>query len=247
YKFGGLCTVPLTAWDVSVDPPRQLNVCFVEKFQFASDDETWLPANEEDDPDQDGGREYLFILNSDYSEVENEYYTSRSIYFDGFDFDILYIWWPLVADGHSNVELADGQVLSIDVNRYNTPEDEFGFRTTGAQEPAAAGVSLADVHPVPSPWFHGHNVLTGGRCEGISFVNLPQGRATVEIYSLAGELIATAQKADVKDAAILWDVRTSHGLPPASGLYVYRVIVPGIGDKIGKLAVFMEEERLKDF
>jgi hypothetical protein len=237
--------VPFTAWDVSIDPPRQLNVCFVEQFGLASNNRVWLPP----DDDPSGGREYIFVLNSDYNETPNEYYTSRNIFDDAFDFDVLYALWSYVADGHSNSELSDGQILTIETNKYNTPDDQFSYQTVvaGSENDELSERSLDEVHPLPNPWFHGIDAFDGSRLDGIQFVNLPTGTATIEIYNIAGEMIAAVEKTDVTASSVTWDVRTSFGLPPASGLYIYRAIVPGIGAKVGKLAIFIEEERLSDF
>ena len=73
------------------------------------------------------------------------------------------------------------------------------------------------------------------------------GEATLEIYNLSGELVRTVAKDNLVDAFVVWDVMTERGLPPASGLYIYRIIVPGVGTRVGKLALFTEEERLEQF
>jgi hypothetical protein len=44
---------------------------------------------------------------------------------------------------------------------------------------------------------------------------------------------------------ISWDVLTESNLPPASGIYIYRISVPGVGHKVGKLAIFTEREQLR--
>jgi len=246
YGYAGIGTVPLTAWDVSHDPPRQLNVCFVEQYQLASEDNTWLPPD--DDP-ATGGREYLFILNSDYSETPNEYYTSRSIRANAGEFDVLYAWWPTVAEGHSNGELADGQVLHITVNRYNTPADRFTFTAPSAvvTNDETGGLTLKNVHPVPNPYLHRTDLETDPNHRQIKFVNIPAGAATLEIYNLAGELIRRLEKDDPLASYVTWDVLTANGLPPASGMFVWRITAPGLKPKVGKLAVFTEKETLKQF
>jgi hypothetical protein len=244
YAYGGYGTVPFTAWDVSLDPPRQLNVCFVEQFALASEDSYWLPP----DDAADGGREYVFILNSDYSETEDPYYTSRSIYFDGADFDVLYAWWPAVAEGHSNTELAAGQVLSIQINKYNTTADRFQFATLRAGTEEARNVSSLDgVYAVPNPYLHGTDLEEDQRHRLIKFVGLPPVDATVEIYNLVGERIRVLRKERPEDGEVYWDVLTENGLPPASGVYIYRVVAEGVAPKTGKLALFVDRERLRQF
>ena len=245
YAYQGFRNVPLTAWDVSSMPARQLNVCFVEQIGLASADGTWLPDNE----DPISTREYLFVLNSDYSETPNEQYTTRSIYEDAYDFDVLYAWWPAVAEGHSNTELTDGQVLRVDAGYFNKSADRFTFGTMrGGTDVIAAGTAtLRGVHPVPNPYFHTTDLETNLTDHRIEFVGLPAAELTLEIYNLAGELIRTLTKSDVTAGTLVWDVTTDAGLPPASGVYIYRVIAPGIGETVGKLAVFTEVEQVRRF
>jgi hypothetical protein len=219
-----------------------LNLCFVEQLGVAAANGSWLPTDDFLD------REYLFILNSDYSETPDNFYTSRSIYENGSDFDVLYGWWPLVAEGHSNEELAAGQSLSIEAGYYNRPEDRFTFSTlAGGDDVIAAGAaSLDGVHPLPNPYFHATDLEASSSDRQIEFVGLPATELTIEIYNLAGELIRELHKTDPTEP-VMWDVRTEAGLPPASGIYIYRVVAPGVGEKIGKIAVFTEVEEVRRF
>ena len=243
YGYQDYPDVPLTAWDVSVSPPRQLNVCFVEQIGLVTEDQTWLPS---DDP---AGREYLFILNSDYSDTPDAFYTSRNILNDADQIDVLYAWWPVVAEGHQNTELADGQVLKVEAGHYNRADDRFTFRALkgGADVIAAGAASLDDAHPVPNPYFHATDLESGSDDHRIAFVGLPPVDVTVEIYNIAGELIRTIRKDDVQASQLVWDVKTKSGLPPASGLYVYRVVAPGVGEKVGKLALFTEVQQVERY
>jgi len=244
YMYGGHGTLPFTAWDVSADPPRQLNVCFVEQFSLVSEDSYWLPP----DDAPDGGREYIFILNSDYSETEQEFYTSRSIFDNAEEFDVLYAWWPAVTEGHSNSELAAGQVLSFITNKYNTTTDRFNFSPMKAgTEEAKQEAALNGVFAVPNPYLHGTDLEPNQQNRLIKFAGLPAVDATVEIYNLVGERIRTLTKAQPQDSEIHWDVLTEGGLPPASGVYIYRVLSPGLEPKTGKLALFIDRERLRQF
>ncbi|MBI3872215.1 MAG: hypothetical protein HY304_03950 [candidate division Zixibacteria bacterium] len=246
YQYDGYCDVPFTAWDISADPPRQLNVCFVEQFQLASEDCHWLPPD--DDP-ATGGREYLFILNSDYASEPSDYYTSRSIRDNADEMDVLYAWWPTVAPGHSSSELADGQSLKISVNKINTQADRFTFTPprAGAAGADQGGLSLNNIHPVPNPYLNERDLVEDPRHRQIKFVNFPAVPATLEIYNLAGELIRAVQKSDPASSFMTWDVLTENGLPPASGIYIYRITSPGLKPKVGKLGLFTEREKLGQF
>src|SRR5207237_2023877 len=65
YVYQGFGTVPFKVYDIS-DPahPRQVNVGFVQNAADTTNNDPprWLP-----DASSLGGREYLFILKSDYS------------------------------------------------------------------------------------------------------------------------------------------------------------------------------------
>jgi hypothetical protein len=244
YKYGGYGTLPFTAWDVSHNPPRQLNVCFVEQFALVSEDSYWLPP----DGASDGGREYIFVLNSDYTAEPQAPYDTLSISANAEEFDVLYAWWPAVSEGHSNSELAAGQILSFSVNKINTTADRFSFSTirAGTGE-AREGSALDGVYAVPNPYLHVTDLEPDQRNRLIKFAGLPPVDATVEIYNLVGERIRTLTKDKPEDSEVHWDVLTENGLPPASGVYIYRILSPGLSPKTGKLALFIDRERLRQF
>jgi hypothetical protein len=92
-----------SAWDMS-DPgdPRRLNVCFVENVGSTVYDGQWNP-----DTTDLGGREYLYIMLSDYNE---------SVDYDDENWgpgeDVLYGCWLKVLSGHVLYE-TDPAVLKI--------------------------------------------------------------------------------------------------------------------------------------
>ncbi len=79
----------------------------------------------------------------------------------------------------------------------------------------------------------------------IKFTHLPQ-QCTIRLFTLAGDLVRTIRKNDATSQAT-WNLQTDNGLPIGSGIYVYHVEAPGIGNKVGKLAVFLEKERLNNY
>jgi hypothetical protein len=48
-------------------------------------------------------------------------------------------------------------------------------------------------------------------------------------------------------ATLQWDLNTDSNLPVASGIYLYRLDVDGVGSKTDRIAVFIEQERLDNF
>ncbi|MCH8027448.1 MAG: VCBS repeat-containing protein [candidate division Zixibacteria bacterium] len=101
YTSAGVGTFPGRAWDIS-DPvnPRRLNLCIVEY----DDGFGGLPdPNFKWDPDDSpsGKYEYLFVMNSSY-DFSGTTYAGINILTG--DPDVLYAWWPRVADGHTFLE-----------------------------------------------------------------------------------------------------------------------------------------------
>jgi hypothetical protein len=103
--------------------------------------------------------------------------------------------------------------------------------------PAAAAANLSSVIIYPNPWIpNDGNSRTGIPYDGtpnsgIIFENLPE-QATVEIYSIAGKLVARMQKNDAF-GRYNWDGRSDDNLDVASGVYLL-VIRSGTGERIVK-------------
>ncbi len=101
YTFAGVGTFPGRAWDIS-DPsnPRRLNLCIVEY----DDGFGGLPdPNFKWDPDNSsfGKFEYLFVMSSSYDSSGTTYAGINILTGDP---DVLYAWWPRVADGRTFFE-----------------------------------------------------------------------------------------------------------------------------------------------
>jgi hypothetical protein len=98
---------------------------------------------------------------------------------------------------------------------------------------------------VPNPYF-AHSTYELNRFNRqLKFTHLPV-QCTIRIFNLAGDLVRTIQKNDNTSQAT-WDLNTTNGLPIGSGIYLFHVEAPGAGTYIGKVAVFMEKERLNNF
>ena len=103
----------------------------------------------------------------------------------------------------------------------------------------------AKVKAVPNPYF-AHSTYELNRFNRqLKFTHLP-AQCTIRIFNLAGDLVRTLNKNDATSQAT-WDLNTKNGLPVGSGVYIYHVDAPGAGTVTGKVAVFMEKERLNTF
>lgn len=92
YPAAGVGVFPGSVWDVSdAANPRRLNVVLVE-------DNNEKPANLKWDPDDSplGGREYFFIMDSDYDGTGLTYANT-----DGRWADNVYGWWPRLITGET--------------------------------------------------------------------------------------------------------------------------------------------------
>jgi hypothetical protein len=101
------------------------------------------------------------------------------------------------------------------------------------------------INVFPNPYL-GYNVMERNlHEEHVSFVNMPEDY-TIRIFSLAGQLIRTLEPLDTQTTTRSWDLRNENNLPVASGFYFAYIDVPGVGEKILKLAVVFRQQRLKN-
>lgn len=136
-----------------------------------------------------------------------------------------------------------------------TAGDVFEFRTlpVGAAPGTVVQNDLTKVLAVPNPYYaHSQYELTQFD-RVLKFTNIPASRSvTLRIFNLGGDLVRTLRRdATTADEAAIatlnWDLNTERNLPVASGIYIWRLDVEGVGSKTDRLAVFVEEERLDNF
>jgi len=98
YSPSGVGEFRGSAWDISnPDEPRRLNICFVEWDDGTGEHDPnllWDPDNS-----QNGRREYLLIMMSDYDGTGLTYENS-----DVDNIDVVFGWWPKLAPGYSFFE-----------------------------------------------------------------------------------------------------------------------------------------------
>jgi hypothetical protein len=237
YAMQGIGQFPGSAWDMDADPPRRLNICFVENAAIA--DGLWNP-----DDFELGGRHYLFVMNSDYNGGVD--YDDDANW--GPAADVQWAWWPVLrgnATTFAEMLVSNPGAFTFIPNYVNSPADQFTFTTTGVGR-STGTAALAEVRAVPNPYY-GHSAYeTKSDVKVVKFTNLPDV-ATIKLFNIAGDHVKTLQKAANTSHEIAWDLKNEYGVYVASGVYVYYVEAPGQGDSFGKLAVMLEEERLKEY
>jgi hypothetical protein len=262
YAFEGVGTVPFKAYDMT-DPahPRQINVAFVQNLppEPTAADTTdnspprWLP-----DASDLGGREYLFILKSSYSATPDVKYTEDRI--NAGDVDMMYAF---AARRKSNqIAPSVGDVLKIEVeNQGDTTKVitfaqyipavgdvyEFLYPLPGQMVGSEVDNDLSRIRAVPNPYLTHSAYETSQFNRMVKFTHLPNVRVTVRIFNLAGDLVRTLVRTDVTQAELTWDLLNENQLPVASGVYIYHVDAPGVGSTVGRMAVFLEREKINFF
>jgi hypothetical protein len=250
YAYTGIGQFPGYVEDIE-DPanPRRLNVSFVER-------NSELPANMFWDPRDasTAGREYLFINDSDYNGGVDYDQTNH-----GTNTDVLWAWWPTMRAGYydpcadptapecflDNLTAHPGEFV-FTPNYVNTPDDVFTLATSTFTQ-RRSEKTLATVRAVPNPYYGRSSYETKADVKVVKFTNLP-ANATVKIFNIAGDHVRTLQTtAGSTTFELPWNLKNESNIYVASGVYVYFVEAPGYGESFGKVAVFLEEERLKDY
>ena len=206
YNYAGAGAFPGQAWRGSPSSPTQrLNVCFVENtIAPDSSNGLWDPSSSEL-----GGREYLFIMNSeynggiDYNDVNN-----------GTESDVLWAAW----------------VRRVDEESAILPGDELLFTMTAVspvEKPAPArpsGLCIASVHP--NPFNPAAQVELG--------LARPATSAQLQLYNLLGQLVWSRDLGPLSTGTHTINLRPE-GLP--SGLYLLRAEADGLAQTTKVLLV----------
>ncbi len=241
YAIQDYVPVPFTIWDTDLD--QQLAAGFLENSGSPTQDGKWNP-----DATANGEREVIWVFDSPYTGAAPD-----SQYFNNTDYqDLLggliplrYVLWSHLVSASSVVDNGDKVVFTTSVPP--TSNDYFTFSTTAANrfDTAVAKDQLNQVLAVPNPYFNNSTYELNQFSRVVKFTHLPAS-CTIRLFNLAGDLVRTIRKND-NSSQISWDLLTERGLPVSSGIYIFHVDAPGIGTKVGKVAIFMEKERLNTF
>ena len=254
YPFTDYVDVPFTVWDTDVTPNRQLN-CGLFEFAKAAPNSMWDPdtlAVEPADRNPFAKREWMYVFKSSYSGdlTPDPNYTTTypNARYDSANLDFQYVLWPATALDANHAPIAVDAGDRIVFTRHSrTLNDFFAFTTTPVNRfnAALAKGELSQVRAVPNPYFAHSRYELNQFDKVVKFTHLPE-RCTLRIFTLAGDQIRTIQKND-SSSQLTWDLLTDNQLPVSSGIYIFNVDAPGAGHTTGKVAIFMEKERLNNF
>lgn len=240
--------VPLAAYDIDANPPRRLNVGWLENNATGGrvDGKYWPGVNGADNNTAaTGPREWLFIFGTDYSETPNPAYQVEAI---GNRLPIMYfITWNRRGD----VPFTNQDAIALIPARVNTVNDIFEFTSPAPQKGATYDKASADkVGVFPNPYYAFNPAETNRLVRFVTFNNLPP-TATIRIFNLAGQNVRTLLKSDASQF-MRWDLNNEDNFPVASGMYIAHIemTLPSDGSKVTKvlkIAVIQEQEVLDVF
>ncbi len=245
-----LVRVPFEVWDMERN--IQLNVSFTDNRQKLNDADfvpTWAPR----------GDCRVYVVASPYDEqVHNIAFTGQDTMATWtFVFGPNAVWnkGDIVEFTFPQPLPVTGKEITVDVKGkpVTLQPDRFKFSIKGQQhgvvEDARQRLDIINVYPNP---YLAYNLNERGlHQENVVFVNLPE-QCTIRIFSTAGQLIRTLEHSEVVATGVRavgtmrWDLRNENNLPVASGFYFAHIEVPGVGEKILKLAIVFRQQRLKN-
>ena len=262
YMFADRRQICLSAWDVESDPPRRLEVGFLENnLAEGLVNGAYGPADH-NEGDNLAVREWLFIFDTDYTvpadaadgagaQDGNSLLKDNSLYLAN-DTDVMLplMWW-LVAGRRGQAVPEDGASFLLVANHVNTPADAFTFTVPGTV--ASDSLETADfglINVFPNPYYAANTAETSAYEHFITFSHLPE-RATIRIYDLSGALVRKLTEDDkdsVGDQFLRWDLQNHNDLPVASGLYIAHIDLPDLNkSKVLKFVVVQEQQFLEYF
>lgn len=144
--------------------------------------------------------------------------------------------------GSSPILPTQGNTFQLLTSKPFAAGDQYSFTTTAAKYDAAtANSALNRIYVVPNPYVAFSSLEQPGATstkrgeDQLQFRNLPPV-CTIRIYTLVGELVNTIEKNDNNSYAS-WNLLSNEGQRVAYGVYIYHVDAPGVGQKIGRLAL----------
>lgn len=128
-----------------------------------------------------------------------------------------------------------GGVVDSQNNTVSAEVSHFSVYRLMATSEVSENLDNVVVYPNPFKPNDG-NARTGTWSQGIIFGNLTS-RATIKIYTIAGELVRELEKPPATGGEKVWDGNNEKGKKVASGVYLYLITNPQGDKKLGKLAV----------
>jgi len=198
------------------------------------------------------GEEAKFVRDSVWSQAPNGnweaiygYLEEDSSYHDGLDpvsgrDDPLE--YPLHNIVISGAMPEEGTVIRITPWRPVEAGDKFSIQIDppDLENLSNAKSNLDMISVFPNPYF-GANALERDKYQKfVRFTNLPS-KVTVRLYTIAGVFVNKLEKDD-QSQWLDWNLLNIDNLPVATGIYIAHLDMPGVGEKIMKIAIVSEKQ-----
>lgn len=127
------------------------------------------------------------------------------------------------------------------------PDPELGEEYLCKDELVSASIAvppqtvLRNIYAVPNPFRSGSSVFSTPNYHNfpdnnMRFVNVPAG-SEMQIYTPSGDLVWRFNNPVGGTGNVVWDTRNLAGRPVSSGIYIYRVEVPGGEGVFGRIII----------
>lgn len=211
-------TIPFEIWRIESDSSYQARSYFLFN---SSNDTTEEMQNSLTNGDQ------IKILEDFYDLSRNQWRTAFTMQFN------------LVIPDSGAVSPQAGDVFKMTLSKQFTAQDKYVFQTF-AEKVSPTKAMLDDIKVVPNPYIVRNTWERSGDYSRLQFVNLPEV-CTIRVFTLAGDHVRTIEHNENtesdKPGWEWWDLLTHNNSRIASGIYIYHVDIPGIGEHIGKFAI----------
>ena len=248
----GLSYFPGYAIDVLTG--ERLNLAFGEYSFFAGDngsDMLWNPTSSmyrnEGKPLFGGFHTIYIFRNHDFISKYDEGSSILNVYNQGF-FGVQQkvfkscTWvfgYPIQNDAFPF--LATDVTIKLRVNEpYNSVGGQlpvYEFNTddiyAASNQNTTAKANLDKTNIVPNPYYGFSEYEKSKINNEIKITNLPK-ECTIKIFTLDGSLVKTLKKDNDEKTFVSWNLNNEQGISIASGIYIFHINAPGIGEKIIK-------------
>ncbi len=249
YAYQDRVPICLSAWDVESNPPRRLEVGFLENnVPGGLVNGAYGPGFNGKVSNVAGGgpREWLYVFDLPYTADRNG--GPELLKTANAGGDPLPLMWIVFSARRREARFPqDGDIIKLNANHVNTKEDIFAFKVPG--EVASDSLLKADLNKVnvfPNPYYGINEAETSRYAHFVTFSHLPK-KATIRIFDLAGTLVRTIEK-DSAEQFQQWNLSNDEELPVASGMYIAHIEMPDANKtKILKLAVIQEQQFLENY
>ena len=147
--------------------------------------------------------------------------------------------------GNDAYNIYDGLMVKVLAGTIpNTINDIFTFTSPTAPLTSTSNLKndLEKIKVVPNPYYGLHSGELSQIDRWVQFTFLPP-KCTIRIFTMSGHLVRKLDKDDATTPFLRWDLLNEYDVPVASGIFIYHVEAPGIGERTGKMVIFMSTYR----